>query len=299
MCRDASLSRVYQSFTVIVTSVSECHSLTDTVIRSVNNTGTKCESICSVPVVSVGLTRSYRDICGFVALKHIYIICKYIPHPNVPWIFGSSIVSCKIWNVVETYPLLRRSLPVRRGLAPSDSTSTPRTTTFLGQKHLPYSAFLEVPYFWRSGTPLRFCSTRNNSSAIHESWSNPPFLTHSTRFPCSHQTTFWFDTDLSSRLCSGSFVFHIWNTAHLHNQVSSLEFVRWKQHCTLLSNADGRHRVSVSVHILANNAIRAHHASAHGGLSANVLSYIFLNDSIELLDGRAFHSLAVVGGLPS
>ena len=33
--------------------------------------------------------------------------------------------------------------------------------------------------------------------------------------------------------------------------------------------------VSGSVHILANNALRAHHASAHGGLSANVLSYIF------------------------
>ena len=34
--------------------------------------------------------------------------------------------------------------------------------------------------------------------------------------------------------------------------------------------------VSVSVHILANNALHAHHASAHGGLSANVLSYICL-----------------------
>ena len=32
--------------------------------------------------------------------------------------------------------------------------------------------------------------------------------------------------------------------------------------------------VSVSVHILANNALRAHHASAHGGLSANGLSDI-------------------------
>ena len=58
-----------------------------------------------------------------------------------------------------------------------------------------------------------------------------------------------------------------------------------------------------SVHILANNTLREHHASAHGGLSANVLSDIclsfFLNDSIELLeimfDGRAFNSLAVVG----
>ena len=35
--------------------------------------------------------------------------------------------------------------------------------------------------------------------------------------------------------------------------------------------------VSVSVHILANNALRAHHASAHGGLSANVLSDICLS----------------------
>ena len=33
--------------------------------------------------------------------------------------------------------------------------------------------------------------------------------------------------------------------------------------------------VSVSVHILANNA--AHHVSAHGGLSANVLSDICLS----------------------
>ena len=35
--------------------------------------------------------------------------------------------------------------------------------------------------------------------------------------------------------------------------------------------------VSVSVHILANNTIRAHHASAHGGLSANVQSDICLS----------------------
>ena len=35
--------------------------------------------------------------------------------------------------------------------------------------------------------------------------------------------------------------------------------------------------VSVSVHILSNNALRAHHASAHGGLSANVLSDICLS----------------------
>ena len=34
---------------------------------------------------------------------------------------------------------------------------------------------------------------------------------------------------------------------------------------------------SVSVHILANNALRAHHASAHGGLSANGLSDICLS----------------------
>ena len=38
--------------------------------------------------------------------------------------------------------------------------------------------------------------------------------------------------------------------------------------------AEGEVSLSVSVHILANNAIRAHHASAHGGLSANVLSDI-------------------------
>ena len=35
--------------------------------------------------------------------------------------------------------------------------------------------------------------------------------------------------------------------------------------------------VSVSVHILVNNALRAHHASAHGGLSANGLSDICLS----------------------
>ena len=35
--------------------------------------------------------------------------------------------------------------------------------------------------------------------------------------------------------------------------------------------------VSASVHVLANNALRAHHASAHGGLSANVLSDICLS----------------------
>ena len=60
---------------------------------------------------------------------------------------------------------------------------------------------------------------------------------------------------------------------------------------------------SVSVHILANNALQAHHASAHGGASTNGLSdiffFFFLNDSIELLeimfDGRALLSLAVVG----
>ena len=34
---------------------------------------------------------------------------------------------------------------------------------------------------------------------------------------------------------------------------------------------------SVSVHILANNALRAHHARAHGGLSANGLSDICLS----------------------
>ena len=35
--------------------------------------------------------------------------------------------------------------------------------------------------------------------------------------------------------------------------------------------------VSVSIHIMANNALRAHHASAHGGLSANGLSDICLS----------------------
>ena len=43
----------------------------------------------------------------------------------------------------------------------------------------------------------------------------------------------------------------------------------------------------MSVHILANNALREHHASAHGGVSASDLSdicLIFLNDSIELLE---------------
>ena len=33
----------------------------------------------------------------------------------------------------------------------------------------------------------------------------------------------------------------------------------------------------VSVHILANNSLRAHHASVHGGLSANGLSGISLS----------------------
>ena len=61
--------------------------------------------------------------------------------------------------------------------------------------------------------------------------------------------------------------------------------------------------VSVSAHILANNALRAHYASAHGGLSANVLSDICLSFFEMILlsclkfmfDGRALHSLAVVG----
>ena len=34
--------------------------------------------------------------------------------------------------------------------------------------------------------------------------------------------------------------------------------------------------VSVSVSVLANNAIRAHHASAHGGVSTNGLADILL-----------------------
>ena len=57
-----------------------------------------------------------------------------------------------------------------------------------------------------------------------------------------------------------------------------------------------------NVCVLGNNALRAHHASAHGGVSTYGLSdswLIFFNDSIELLeimfDGRAFHYLAIVG----
>ena len=34
--------------------------------------------------------------------------------------------------------------------------------------------------------------------------------------------------------------------------------------------------VSVSVSVLANNALRAHHASAHGGVSTNGLSDVLL-----------------------
>ena len=34
--------------------------------------------------------------------------------------------------------------------------------------------------------------------------------------------------------------------------------------------------VSVSVSVLANNVLRAHHASAHGGVSTNGLSDILL-----------------------
>ena len=49
----------------------------------------------------------------------------------------------------------------------------------------------------------------------------------------------------------------------------------------------------VSVDILVNNALRAHHAGAHGGL------LVFKNYSIVLLeimfDCTEFHSLAVVG----
>ena len=41
--------------------------------------------------------------------------------------------------------------------------------------------------------------------------------------------------------------------------------------------SDNRFFVSVYVHILANNALRAHHASAHAGLSANGLSDICLS----------------------
>ena len=63
--------------------------------------------------------------------------------------------------------------------------------------------------------------------------------------------------------------------------------------------------VSVSSHILANNALRSHHVSAHGGVSTNGLSdicyilfemIILSSLCIELLkvmfDGRTFQSLA-------
>ena len=63
---------------------------------------------------------------------------------------------------------------------------------------------------------------------------------------------------------------------------------------------------SVSVSVLANNALRAHHASAHGGVSTNGLSDIVLicfemillsclNLDEIMFDGRAFHYLTVVG----
>ena len=73
----------------------------------------------------------------------------------------------------------------------------------------------------------------------------------------------------------------------------------WGQHCTFETRGISRDpSVSVYVHILANNALRAHHARAYGGVSTNGLSDICLicfNDSTELLeilfDGRAFHSL--------
>ena len=63
---------------------------------------------------------------------------------------------------------------------------------------------------------------------------------------------------------------------------------------------------SVSVSVLANNALLAHHASAHGGVSTTCLSGIVficfemillscLNLDEIMFDGRAFHYLAVVG----
>ena len=51
-------------------------------------------------------------------------------------------------------------------------------------------------------------------------------------------------------------------SAHRHNLLRRLT---WDGH------------FAVSVQILANNALRAHHASAHGGLSANGLSDICLS----------------------
>ena len=51
---------------------------------------------------------------------------------------------------------------------------------------------------------------------------------------------------------------------------------RWSIHSTAVLLLQGC-SVSLSVYILANNALRAHHASVHGGLSANGLSDICLS----------------------
>ena len=55
---------------------------------------------------------------------------------------------------------------------------------------------------------------------------------------------------------------------------SQIISLRWWRHLTIPEIVSF---VFVSVRILANNALRAHHASAHGGLSANVLLDICLS----------------------
>ena len=50
----------------------------------------------------------------------------------------------------------------------------------------------------------------------------------------------------------------------------------WKSDGILLSDFCGN-PARVSVSVLANNALRAHHASAHGGVSTNGLSDILLS----------------------
>ena len=50
------------------------------------------------------------------------------------------------------------------------------------------------------------------------------------------------------------------------------------------------------VPLLATNALQAHHASVHGGVSAKGLSDICLIlFEMSCIDGRAFHYLVVVG----
>ena len=49
----------------------------------------------------------------------------------------------------------------------------------------------------------------------------------------------------------------------------SQQFLTFRDHLHIFV---GQSSVSVSVSVLANNALRAHHASAHGGVSTNDLS---------------------------